>query len=93
MKRGGMKMKTGIIIYITGGGGTQEGFDIQQAVSKLDIKADRVETVFGRSADFDVVDAWWRLTTKGMQKIVCMLAEVTDNLELRLTGRELRLCG
>ena len=29
---------------------------------------------------------WWLLTVKGMKKIVCMLAGVTGNAELRLCG-------
>lgn len=27
------------------------------------------------------------------QKIVCMIAEVTDKTVIRLTGQELRFCG
>ena len=73
--------------------GPYDDLDMEEAVRKLDIKADGVETVFGRSPHFDVMDAWWRLTAKGMKKIVCMLAEATNDSELRLTGRELRLCG
>ena len=67
--------------------------NMEDVVKSLDIEADRVETVFGRSLHFDVMDAWWRLTAKGMKKIVCMLAEVTNDSKFRLTGRELRLCG
>ena len=38
---------------------------MEEAVRRLDIKADRVE-----------MDAWWMLITKGMKLIVCMLAAV-----------------
>ncbi|MBU0653376.1 MAG: hypothetical protein KKG96_10940 [Proteobacteria bacterium] len=88
-------MKTGVILYIVGGEGPYDDFDfdMEEAVLRLNIRADRVETVLGRSPHFDVMDVWWLLTAKGMKKIVCMLAEVTNNAELRLTGRELRLCG
>ena len=86
-------MKTGVILYVVGGEGQSDDLDMEEAVRSLDIKADGVETVFGRSPHFDVMDAWWRLTAKGMKQIVCMLAEVTNDSELRLTGRELRLCG
>ena len=86
-------MKTGIIVYVSGASVDQADFDIIEAASRLDIHADRVETVLGSSPCFDVMDAWWKLTTKGMKKVVCQFAEVTDNHQLRLTGRELRLCG
>jgi hypothetical protein len=39
------------------------------------------------------MDAWWLLTVKGMKRIICMIAEVINRSELKLTGRELRLCG
>ncbi|MBW2096111.1 MAG: hypothetical protein JRI80_14630 [Deltaproteobacteria bacterium] len=86
-------MKTGVILYVSGASAEQVDFDIIKAASRMDIDADRVETVLGSSTCFDVMDAWWKLTVKGMKKVVCLFAEVTDDHELRLTGRELRLCG
>ena len=85
-------MKTGAIVYITGGN-DQDNFDVDEAVRKLELKADRVEVVLSRSSHFDIMDAWWLLTTKGMNRIVCLLATIKDQSELVLTGRELRLCG
>jgi hypothetical protein len=86
-------MKTGVIVYIVGGEGPYDDFDIKEAVRILNINADRVEVVFSRSSNFDVMDAWWSLTAKGMKLIVCMLAEVVNSSQLKLTGQELRLCG
>ena len=86
-------MKTGVILYIVGGEDPYDELDMQEAVRRLEINADRVEVVSSRSGHFDVMDAWWVLTTKGMNRIVCMLAEICNSSNLRLTGRELRLCG
>jgi len=87
-------MKTGVIVYVAGGESIiYEDFDMIGAVRSLSIKADRVEVVSPTAGHFDVMDAWWMLITKGMKLIVCMLAEVNNNSEVRLTGRELRLCG
>ena len=86
-------MKTGVIVYIVGGEGSYDDFDMKEAVRRLNINADRVEVIFSRSSHFDVMDAWWSLTAKGMKLIICMFAEVVNFSELRLTGRELRLCG
>ncbi len=86
-------MKTGVILYVTGVGEAEHDLDVLRLTRSLDMRADRVETVVGASACFDVMDAWWKLTAKGMKKVVCMLAEVTNDRHLRLTGRELRLCG
>lgn len=86
-------MKTGVIVYVSGADADQADFDVIEAAGSLDIEADKVETVLGSSACFDVMDAWWKLTAIGMKKVVCLFAEVTDNRELILTGRELRLCG
>jgi len=85
-------MKTGAIVYITGGG-NQDNFDEDRAVKKLNIQADRVEIVSSGSAHFDIMDAWWLLTAKGMKQIICMTATIKEQSELVLTGRELRLCG
>jgi len=86
-------MKTGVIVYIVGGEDSYDDFDMKEAVRRLNINADRLEVVFSRSSNFDVMDAWWSLTAKGMKLIICMFAEVINLSELRLTGREFRLCG
>jgi len=86
-------MKTGVIIYVVGDGKEILGHEPEEAVKDLDLSAERIEVVISGSNNFDVMDAWWRLTSKGMNKIVCMMAEVNESSELRLTGRELRLCG
>ena len=86
-------MKTGVILYIVGGEDPYDDLDIDQAVKGLNLKADRVEAVYSRSSHFDIMDAWWSLTAKGMNEIVCMIAEIANGSGLSLTGRELRLCG
>jgi len=87
-------MKTGVIVYIVGNVDIfDKNFDIIDAVKHLPIKADRIEVVTPTIGHFDVMDAWWMLTTKGMGLIVCMLAEILNSSKVRLTGRELRLCG
>ena len=87
------KMKTGVILYIVGGEGPYDDINMEEAVKTLDLKADRIETVYSRFNHFDIMDAWWSLTAKGMKQIVCMVAEIANSSGLRLTGRELRLCG
>lgn len=86
-------MKTGAIIYITGSKEMGDDFDVEQALKKMNLKADRVEVVSSNVGHFDVMDAWWMLVAKGMKYIVCLIAEVVDNSKLKLTGRELRLYG
>ena len=86
-------MKTGTIIYIIDGGKIEENFDAEQAIKKLSLRSDRVEVVSSKIGHFDVMDAWWLLLAKGMQHIICIIAEVVNNSELKLTDRELRLSG
>ena len=86
-------MKMGVIVCVVGKESLDDTIDLEEAGKKLNIKADRVEVVSSMDGNFDVMDAWWLLTVKGMKLIVCMIAEVVDHSELRLTGRELRLCG
>ena len=86
-------MKTGVIVYVVGGKGLYDNLDMEVVVKRLDLKADKVEIVSANSNHFDMMDAWWLLMAKGMKRVVCMLAEVVNRSELKLTGRELRLCG
>ena len=87
-------MKTGVIVYIVGGERMiDEDVDIIGAVKRLPIKADRIEVVAPTTGHFDIMDAWLMLITKGMGLIVCMHAEVLNSSKIRLTVRELRLCG
>ena len=85
-------MKTGVIVYVVGGESPYD-HDMEEAVKSLNIKADRVEVISSESGHFDIMDAWWSLTVKGMKSIVCKLAEVVSHSELKLIGSELRLCG
>ena len=85
-------MKTGLILYFVGNdaGKDLDGGAMLEQMSDL---ADRVEIVSGNSGHFDVHDAWWALTARGMHRIVCRIAELTDSGTVRLTAGELRLCG
>ncbi len=86
-------MKTGIIVYVVGGERADKDFDVVEAVNALRIGADRVEAVLSGEGHFDVMDAWWALTRKGMKQIVYLIGEIVNHSKVRLTGRELRLCG
>ncbi len=86
-------MKTGVIVYVTNSGSGHDCQDMEAAINSLDIDADRVEVIAPDAGHFDIPDAWWSLTIKGMQRIVCMMGEITGPSSIRLTGRELRLCG
>jgi hypothetical protein len=85
-------MKTGAIIYVVGKENLSKDFDMAVAVKNLEIDAERVELVSCGSGHFDIMDAWWLLTTKGMKRIICLIAEVVNGSDLRLTGREIQLC-
>lgn len=86
-------MKIGAIVYIAGSERMEDDFDVERAVARLNLWADRVEIVSSKAGHFSVMDAWWMLLAKGIGLIVCLIAEVVDGSELKITGRELRLCG
>ena len=85
-------MKTGAIVYVVGKENFPKNFDMAVALKKIGIDADRVELVSPGSGHFDIMDAWWSLTAKGMKRIICMIAEIVNGSDLRLTGREIQLC-
>jgi len=86
-------MKTGVIVYVVGKENLNDTIDFEEAGKRLNIKADRVEVVSSIGGNYDVMDAWWLLTAKGMKRIICIIAEVINRSEFRLTGQEMRLCG
>lgn len=87
-------MKTGVIIYVLEKNEQKFTEDnLWKLSNNLNLKADKIEVVMSGDNKFDIMDAWWKLTTKGMNKIVCVLAEMTNDTQLQLTGKELRLCG
>ena len=86
-------MKTGIIVYVVGENPMKEDIDIGAEVRRQQPGADRVELVAKNEGHFDISDAWWSLTAKGMQQILCIAGEITAAGRLRLKDHVLRLCG
>jgi len=85
-------MKTGAIVYVVGKDNLSKDFDMELALKKLEIDAEKIELVSSGSGHFDIMDAWWLLTAKGMKRIICLIAEVVNGSDLILTGREIQLC-
>jgi hypothetical protein len=87
-------MRTGAIIYVSGDE-PEQGFtkSPKEVVRDFGIEADRLEIVTRTSGHFDIHDAWRQLIVDGMQRVLCLIAEVDNNGALRLTGRQMRLCG
>lgn len=84
-------MKTGIIVYVTGESKSTEDLYLENLqAKKLDLEADKLSLATDME---EVIQNWLELTRKGMERIVCLIAEVEDQARLRLTGQELRLCG
>lgn len=84
-------MKTGIIIYVTGESKLIEDLPMENLQAKKhDLEADKLSLATDME---EVIQNWLELTLKGMERIVCKIAEVEDQARLRLTGQELRLCG
>ena len=68
-------MKTGVIVYLLDDHLPPEREPEVAAAFKKIHRADRVEIVSHGQVHFDIMDAWWRLTAKGMQKFVCVYAK------------------
>lgn len=88
-------MKTGTIIYISGSPSSQavEKIKWRKELSRLGITSDQFEFVAPDVGHYDIQDAWWSLTVKGMQKIQCLMARCSPHGRLEITGNPMRLCG
>jgi hypothetical protein len=92
IKKGGERMKTGLIIYVVGN--DRENFiDEAKLQGQIPAWADIVEIVAQNNGHYDIHDAWWKLIARGMQRIICKIAEINDSEKIILTQKELRLCG
>ena len=86
-------MKTGVIVYVAGENPVGEDLDIGAEVRRLQPDADRVELVSRNAGHFDIEEAWWVLTAKGMQRIFCMMGIINAKGGLQLKEGAIRLCG
>jgi len=86
-------MKLGIILYIVGDLPDDWNEDVANIIKQLGIQADAVEIVVSSPGSYDIHDAWWRLSTRGIHKIMCKLALFDEMDNLIFTGKELRLSG
>ncbi|MCU0599009.1 MAG: hypothetical protein MUE70_07105 [Desulfobacterales bacterium] len=85
-------MKTGIIVYITGDDAHMDA-ESQARFVRETMNASRVEIVSRQHGHYDISDAWWSMTAKGMHRIICLIAEYSGAGVLRFTDRQIRLCG
>lgn len=86
-------MKTGVIIYATGEPPPGWSEKVEQGIREQLPGADAVEIITRKTGHFDVTDAWWSMTTKGMTQVLCQMAHFSDGGQLQLTEERLRLCG
>jgi hypothetical protein len=85
-------VKTGLILYITGDD-RRCPTDKTVLLRQMPGWVDRVEVVSKHNGFFEISDAWWALTARGMHRIICRIGEIGPSGNIRMTGRELRLHG
>ena len=86
-------MKTGVIVYAAGDPPLNWSEAQENKSQQYATKADMVKVITHTSGHFDLHDAWFELVTQGMSHVICKLAEFDKTGQMRLTGREMRLCG
>jgi hypothetical protein len=85
-------MKSGLIVYLTGGAELPEGFDLPGHCREMGFIADRVELVGSRQGFFEVNDAWCHLYTQGCGDIRLLVAQ-SDQKHLQPLHPPVRLSG
>jgi hypothetical protein len=86
-------MRTGIIVYVTGEPPAISPINADADRKRLGVDADAVVWIAPDTGEADIHYAWWALQCRGMARVICKTAAVDPAGTLRLTGRELRLCG
>ena len=72
-------MKSGLIVYLTGGAELPEDFDLVSRCREMGFTADRVELVGSGQGFYEVNDAWHHLFTKGYGDIKLLVARADHN--------------
>lgn len=72
-------MKSGLIVYLTGGAELPEGLDLLSHCRGMGFPADRVELVGSQEGFREVDDAWLYLLTKGYGNIQLLVAQADQN--------------
>ena len=85
-------MKSGLIVYLTGGAELPEGLDLLSHCREMGFTADRVELVGSRQGFYEVDDAWHFLFTKGYGDIKLLVAQTVQN-QLQPLHPPVRLSG
>jgi hypothetical protein len=85
-------MKSGLIVYLTGGSELPEGFDLAGHCRGMGFTADRVELVGSRQGFYEVSDAWHHLFIKGCADIKLLVAQAEQNC-LQAVHPPVRLSG
>jgi hypothetical protein len=85
-------MKSGLIVYLTGGTELPEHFDLAGHCREIGYPADRVELVGSRQGFFEVNDAWHHLFIKGYGDIRLLVAQ-SDQQRLNPLHPPVRLSG
>ncbi len=86
-------MNSGLIIYVIGKEPPGWKADLETISKNHAVKADRIEIITEKTGHFDVDDAWLSLIRQGMKMITCKIASFSENGDLSMHDRELRLCG
>jgi hypothetical protein len=86
-------MRTGIIVYVTGEPSKNLSINPEADRKRLGLDADAVAWIAADTGEADIHYAWWALQSRGIARVICKTATVDPAGALRLTGRELRLCG
>jgi len=86
-------MKTGVIVYAIGDPPHDWTEEKESEIREVETQADMVKIITRVTGHFDVLDAWFELTSKGVSLIICKFASFNETGRMMLTGRELRLCG
>lgn len=86
-------MKKGLIIYAAGGAPASWTEDQEQLVKSSVVGAEAVEIITQHTGHYDVLDAWWSLSAKGMAHMECRMAVFAAEEQLKETGRAIRLCS
>ncbi len=86
-------MKTGAIFYVKANCAVEDIEEVKESLRRSFPDVDEVEVALPPGSEEDMWQAWWRLTARGVKRILLRFVELGEGMRLKSTGKEMRLVG
>ncbi len=86
-------MRTGVIFYVKPKAEVKDLTDLRQKLKNHFPDADDFEVAIPPDSEDEMLIAWWRLTVKGVKRVLLRFVELEKGMEPKFSGKEMILAS